>query len=116
MNSKWDIKKAQSAAKNAGVKALVTCGLDLKGKSQEQAPIDLGDLRGDCSVSDPVDTSKGIQITVGYGLPYALRQHEEQEYEHPKGGKAKYLEDPYKENIDKYMKYIGNSIKKALGD
>ncbi len=116
MRNKWYIDEAKNRAKNAGIKALVTCGLDLQGKSQNQAPVDLGDLRGNCSVSDPETTNKGTQITVGYSLPYALRQHEHREYIHPKGGKAKYLEDPYKENVSKYSNYIGNSIKKALGD
>jgi hypothetical protein len=95
---------------------LLDCGLDLKRKSQDEAPIDIGDLKGNCNVADPEESSGDITVTVGYSLPYALRQHEHTEYIHPKGGKAKYLEDPYKKNVSRYQKYIGERIKGKLGD
>lgn len=114
--SSWKIDKAKQGAETAGIHALKTCGLDLKGKSQDEVPVDLGDLKGDCSVSEPEKSKDNITVTVGYSLPYALRQHEHPEYQHPKAGKAKFLEDPYKNNSGKYEKHIGNEIKKALGE
>lgn len=112
----WKGDQAKDIAENAGIKALLECGQDLKGKSQDEAPIDLGDLKGNCNESDPEDITEGTIVKVGYSLSYALRQHEHTEYNHPKGGKAKYLEDPYKKNQGKYLRYIGNKIKEALGD
>jgi len=112
----WHGDEAKTLVKNAGIRALMECGQDLKGKSQDEAPVDLGDLKGNCNVPNPEESSGDITITVGYSLPYALRQHEHTEYTHPKGGKAKYLEDPYKKNEKKYQQYISNKIKEALGD
>lgn len=112
----WHGEQAKALVKQAAIEALLDCGDDLKGKSQDEAPVDLGDLKGNCNVSDPEESSGDITVTVGYSLPYALRQHEHTEYNHPKGGKAKYLEDPYKRNVSRYQNFISKNIKEALGD
>ena len=93
-----------------GVKQnLVKCGQDLQNKSANQAPKDTGDLRGNCAV----DTSNldNMQVRVGYNLSYALIQHEEMDYRHT-DGKAKFLEDPFNENKEKYVKYCGEGLLK----
>lgn len=114
--SEWNGDEIKAIIAEVGIRALQTCAQDLKGKSQEEAPVDLGDLKGNCHVSDVEESSEGISVRVGYSLPYALRQHEHPDYSHPKGGKAKYLEDPYKSNSQKYLNYIGKEIKSKLGD
>lgn len=90
-------------------KALRDVGLDLLGKSVDLAPVDKGDLRGSGSSHFEDNT-----VTVGFSEPYAVSQHEHLEYEHPKGGQAKYLEKPFRENADKYINYIADANKKAL--
>lgn len=35
--------------------------------------------------------------------PYALVQHEDTDLSHPRGGEAKYLENPLKEKYDRYL-------------
>lgn len=90
-------------------KELQKITLDLQGKAQRLAPIDLGDLRG--SAFAEVD---GLDGVVGFTEPYALRVHEGVGFRHPKGGEAKYLETPYKENADKYADAIGKAAKKAV--
>lgn len=90
-------------------KSLQDIGLDLLGKAVDLAPIDKGDLRGSGSAQFEDDA-----VTVGFSEPYAISQHEHLEYEHPKGGQAKYLEQPFRENADKYINYIADAIKKAL--
>jgi len=37
------------------------------------------------------DTAKPV-VTIGFSVPYAAAQHEHVEYDHPGGGKAKYLQ------------------------
>jgi len=86
---------------------------DLKRKSSETAPVDTGDLRGNCAIDGSALDSELIE-RVGYSLPYALKQHETLGYKHPKGGKAKYLEDPFNQNKGKYIDYIAKQIKNAL--
>jgi hypothetical protein len=56
----------------------------------------------------------GVEGQVSFNTPYALEQHERLDFNHPKGGKAKYLEDPLKENADRYAGHIADRIGEAL--
>jgi len=82
--------------------------LDLQGKSAKLAPVDTGDLRNNCNADLSKVNGSKASATVGYSLPYALRQHEELGYNHPKGGQAKFLEQPFLENEKKYIDKIKN--------
>lgn len=90
--------------------ALSRACLDLQGKAQRLAPVLHGDLRG--SAFSEVN---GLDGVVGFVEPYALRQHEEVGYRHPKGGEAKFLETPYKENVEKYINSISAAMKRGSG-
>lgn len=90
-------------------KAMRDIGQDLLGKSVERAPLDTADLRG-----SGFTEVNGTETIVGFTEPYALRQHEELNYNHPKGGEAKYLERPLNENINRYVKFLKDSTKKAV--
>ena len=111
---RWYSDKAARVAKEAAAQALGVCGADLQGKSSQEAPIDTGDLRANCSVSDVRWSGDSAHVTVGYNLPYAIVQHERLEFRHPKGGKAKYLEDPFNQNKAKYERYIRDAVLRAL--
>lgn len=111
---KWHGAKATDVAKKAAIGAIQTCAADLQRKSAEEAPIDTGDLRANCSVSQLHEEGNLVYHTVGYDLPYAIVNHERLDFNHPKGGKAKYLEDPYNENVAKYERYIRNAVKQTL--
>jgi hypothetical protein len=127
------LKQIPKSATTAIEKELKKVALDLQGKAQRIAPIDLGDLRGSAfavvgkemvsqqekdkdpkSVRMGLPTAGGLEAIVGFAEPYALKQHEEVGYRHPKGGQAKYLETPYKQNRDKYVDYIAKAVKKAV--
>ncbi len=89
----------------AGVdKRVLDCAYDLQGRSIDEAPVDMGDLRGNCTVNETDEHS----VEIGYDLPYARIQHEALEFNHPKGGKAKYLEDPFNANKERYIKRVGS--------
>lgn len=51
---------------------------------------------------------------VAFNVPYATIQHERVEYEHPRGGEAKYLEKPLKEKANIYTKGLAQAIDRAL--
>ena len=94
-------------------KAMEDVVADLHRRSAEQAPLDTGDLRG--SAAHEVDTGPSRTVgQVSFSAPYAMVQHEHTEYNHPKGGNAKYLESPLKQNTGKYVKYLADSAKKAV--
>ena len=55
-----------------------------------------------------------IEGYVRFNTPYAVAQHERLDFVHPKGGKAKYLEEPLTQNADRYGKHLGDRIGGAL--
>ncbi|ABB15996.1 HK97 gp10 family phage protein [Carboxydothermus hydrogenoformans] len=120
----WHGEKVLSKVDKAIRTALLTAGADLQRKSAKQAPKEYGDLEADCKVSDIKNEGNRFYVTVGYSLPYAIKQHEDLTLRHPNprsklsvpGRKAKYLEDPYKENVNKYEKLIANAIHEEIGD
>lgn len=107
MSLNWYGDQIFNAVADAAQDALMEAGADLQSKSVMEAPVDTGDLRADCAVTEEL-----LDVTVGYDLPYAMKQHEELGYNHPKGGKAKYLEDPFNENAERYVEHI----RKKAGD
>src|SRR5690625_3352594 len=106
--------------------ALIDVGLDFLGKSSRRAPVDTGDLRG----SGYLVTERGTQVAkggkegdvvpmarekrwgkppmveAGWGVPYAVVQHERTDFQHPRGGEAKFAERTLQENFNRYRDYI----------
>ncbi|MBR6029221.1 MAG: hypothetical protein IKP40_09015 [Clostridia bacterium] len=60
-------------------------------ESKAQVPLDQGPLKNSCQVDVASDGTSG---TVSYDTPYAIIQHEKTSFNHQRGRKAKYLEDP----------------------
>jgi len=90
---KVDIDKALiKQVTTAGCKRGTWMALDhLASVSKDQVPLDQGPLENSCTVDVSDDGSQG---TVSYDTPYAVIQHENTHYNHQRGRKAKYLEDP----------------------
>lgn len=130
------------------VEKVKAIAIDLAGKSAERAPIESGDLRNNChadlngttiyenqSASGNVQPSTQAMASIGYSLPYALRQHEDLALRHDRtdgyerddgttvnmiaGGEAKYLENPFNENAEHYANQLrsipGEVIDEATG-
>lgn len=93
---------------------LANIALDLGSKCANAAPVESGDLRGD--LANPQRNKDGFNIgwEVGSSLPYTRRQHEHTEYRHPRGGGAKFLEKPFRANVNKYINAIGEAIMRNL--
>ncbi len=110
--------KMPAVAREAAASSLTECALDLQGKATARAPVDTGALRGS-SFTTPANASH-MTAEVGFGLQgtkqylYALRQHEELGWKHSKGGEAQYLINPFRENLETYIKRIGAAIRKAV--
>lgn len=96
-------------AKDEVTKELMDIIFDLQGESQRRAPLDTGALRGSAFAE-----MNGLEGTVGFEEIYALYQHEGVDFNHPKGGEAKFLENPFKEKMKKYIKAIGDAVKRAV--
>jgi len=136
-NNKWRIKEAVKIAEEAALKALRTGAEAILTEAIDETPIETGTLRRSGTVTVgalpdgaqvyeaaesgtemkdafPGQEGKEKAVYISFSTPYARRQHEELGYNHPLGGKAKYLEDPFNRNKDKVLKYAEKQIKKAL--
>ncbi len=135
--NRWRTKEAVKIAEKVGMKALRTGGESILTEAIDETPVDTGTLRRSGTVtvgglpdgaqvyeaaesgSDmrnafPGPEGKGKAVYISFNTPYARRQHEELGYQHPRGGKAKYLEDPFNRNKNKVLKMADLQIKKAL--
>lgn len=82
----------------------------------------------DMAKAFPGEVGKEKAVYISFNTPYARVQHEDLYYNrktgeleqralnHPLGGKAKYLEDPFNRNKEKFLKMAELKIKKALRD
>ncbi len=136
-NNKWRIKDAVKIAEEAWLKALRTGAEAILTEAIDEAPVDTGTLRRSGTVTVgklpdlaqvyeaaesgtemkdafPGSVGKENAVYISFNTPYALRQHEELDYKHPRGGKAKYLEDPFNRNKEKVLQYAEKQVKKAL--
>lgn len=102
-----------SRVKGATREGVEDVALDLQNKAVSLAPIDTGDLRRS-GYTTFEQTADGYIGEIGFGTDYALAQHENLEYRHPRGGQAKYLEQPFKENLSRYVRHIKDKAKGAI--
>lgn len=104
------------------VRDIARAGEIMLGDAQRRAPIDEGTLRGSAELALVVNGStfsgsgmieqatsaaiaaasgrRRVRITaeLSFNTVYAARQHEELDWQHPKGGEAKYLQKAIQEN------------------
>lgn len=66
------------------------------------------------AVADAEATPDGVRGVVSYNTPYARRQHEELDWEHPNGGNAKFLERPATQFGEQMQQIIGAHIRGAI--
>ena len=66
-------------------------------------PLDTGDLENSGAVTK---TSNAVYVSFGRGesAKYAVDQHENLFYRHLPGRQAKYLEQPFRENAEEFLK------------
>lgn len=99
--------------REATIGAMRTIGEDLLGQAQRDAPVEEGTLRGSGQTHTTVFGDR-VETEVSFDTVYAARQHEEVTWKHPKGGKAKYLEDNLKAMAPRYLAALAAAVRKAL--
>ena len=129
------IRKVDEKLRNAGIKAMRIEMEQILTEAIDLTPIDTGTLRrsGTVSVGElppfvlvhqaaeagsrtryPEPLSESTVVYISFNTPYAKRQHEEL-LNHPRGGQAKYLEQPFESRKGDALKAIAAAIAKALG-
>lgn len=106
-------QRVNARMKSAVKEGVTDSTLHLLGESKQQAPLDTGDLRG-AGKSKVTQVGEDIVGTVSFNKPYALIQHEDMTFNHPKGGKAKYLSDPLNQNANRYKRYIQDKVRQVV--
>jgi hypothetical protein len=83
-------------------------------EAKAQTPVDDGELIGSAAIATQ-DSNNSIEIVVHYGSDpvskqYAVIQHENPYYNHPRGGNYKFLENPFNALAPKIMDDLKKSI------
>ena len=127
------LDEAERIVNQRGAQALRENALDLLGNSIEDAPVEEGTLRGSGAAhfegrriatsadfgheggtpAERVDLPE-MTAAVTFNTVYAAVQHERTDFAHPKGGKAKYLEDNLDANRQQYERNIADAIRDGL--
>lgn len=108
-----NLSKLGKISKEALKEEIRDIAFDFASKSSNAAPVKYGDLRGSLAIPKKInDTS----WEVGSNLPYTRRQHECTWYNHPLGGGPKFLERPFNENKDKYIKAVKKRLKDEINN
>lgn len=102
-------------------RAAYECAIDLMNEAKAQTPIDTGALRKSAYVA-PIGKGDTAGYEIGYDQnnaqnirdKYGIIQHETLWFNHPKGGKAKFLEDPYNANLRRYISIIKHTLKEEI--
>lgn len=89
-----ELKRLARVYPKAFAGALYKLGVGILSESLPLVPREFGVLRASGYVSPPTGEGSNADVEVGYGTVYAVPQHERTDYRHPRGGQAKYLEEP----------------------
>lgn len=104
-----NVKDPRRSVREGGERGVYLAAEHLLGVSRQQVPRDEGTLqRSGATATD------GLHGVVSYDTPYAVRQHEELTWNHPRGGNAKYLEGPMGTESDTMQAVIHQAIKQRL--
>ena len=105
------LNKSISQISDTVQSALLDCGNDLQQKAVDITPIDTGALRA--SAFTEAESGGNPSVIVGFEEEYAIYVHENLEAHHDVG-QAKFLEQPLKENADKYVGHVRDKVQELI--
>lgn len=80
-----------------------------------RTPVDSGKLKNSVKVKVSKDKRRpGLLASASAlhnGYDYAYIQHENEEYNHPRGGQAKFLESAYNEGVERIKRRLSQEVK-----
>ncbi len=106
------LNKSISQISDTVQSALLDCSNDLQQKAQDLTPIDTGALRAS-AFTEADRQGENPSVIVGFEEEYAIYVHENLEAHHDVG-QAKFLEQPLKENADKYAEHVKNKVQELI--
>lgn len=100
------LAQAREAYPAAFAAALYRFGVAIASNALPRTPVEFGFLRASHYVSPPRD-SKNPSVEVGFGTRYAVAQHQNTGYRHPRGGEAGFLWRAVQALAPQALKLIG---------
>jgi hypothetical protein len=112
-----EIKRLTKAAPQAVARALYQQGFEVQAAAVRLAPVEAGVLRSSGYVSPPEQEGGGPSVEVGFGTVYAAVQHEREDFHHPRGGEAKYLQKAVaqKASLERLAALARSNFEKGIG-
>ena len=118
----WLGEKKFEKIQMAAHEAASGCIIDLRFKAKDETPWDTHALMESMYIEEIGAGTNSRGFETGYDKDnaknirdtYGIIQHEVTSFHHPRGGKARFLEDPYNANIMKYKEEIRDAIQEAL--
>lgn len=107
----WNGDAIEAALLDAARRGITLAGEHLLSESRDLVPLEEGTLERSGAV---VVDEANLKATVVYDTPYAVRQHEEMDWQHAPGRQAKYLERPFNRERDTMQALIAAEIRRAL--
>jgi len=108
----WQGDIVEDRSRKATVEALFEASEVLLEESDRDVPIDKGDLQ--ISGQTSFDEEK-LQSAVSYDTPYAVRLHENPQYNFQHGRKGKWLEDALKNFSGRFQAWMKDRIRSKVG-
>ena len=108
---RWDGRFVSQRARQAAVEGLRDAAEHLLEYANRTVPIEEGTLMRSGQADVDQET---LEASVSYDTPYAVRQHEELDYRHDPGRRAKWLELSLNEREEAIQQYIARKIQESL--
>lgn len=108
---RWKGDEADTRMRAGAVAGLLEAAEHILTESRREVPLEEGTLERSGVAS--VDASS-LTAAVSYDTVYAVRQHEELDWQHDAGRKAKYLEDPFTRERGTAGEIIAARVRRAL--
>ena len=109
---KWHGAKAKADTQRGAERGLYLWAEHVLEEAVRIVPLQEGTLMRSGVAHKP--ESGTLQAAVSFDGPYAARQHEEMDWQHPGGRQAKYLENPLNASKDTGMRIVQREIKQEL--
>lgn len=104
------LNKFVARTKGNTQKGVLKALLYVKKQAIPLTPVELGDLRKNYDIS-VVKTFKGVSGRIENNSEYAAAQHENLEFNHPRGGEAKFLEKAVSRNVVQIASIVKEAAK-----
>jgi hypothetical protein len=111
VRSTLNLKTVNQKGRDGAARGLALAMEHLLTESRKQVPIEEATLeRSGVALVD----EQNLVGAVSYDTEYAVRQHEELGWQPDEGRKAKYLEDPHREEASTMQAIVAAQIRRAL--